>query len=174
LVQQTFAEHLDEKLGWESVYAWNEETFRPGGTLGRSSEREVILLRDLRAALIKLNGSLPESAREQAVEKITHLDYSRSLLQHNRELYKFIRNGVPVEWRDIKGETHHARVQVIDFRNPDENRFLAGPDYYALINNTISLSDQTDSCRIKAIRMSCLRNGTIGFLDSGMMIIVYF
>ena len=55
LVQQTFAEHLHDKLGWDSVYAWNEETFGPSGTLGRSSEREAILVRDLRAALVKLN-----------------------------------------------------------------------------------------------------------------------
>ena len=124
LVQQTFAEHLHEKLGWDRVYAWNEETFGPSGTLGRSSEREAILVRDLRAALAKFNRSLPESAREQALEKITHVDYSRSLLQHNREFYEFIRNGVPVDWRDDKGETHHVRAQVVDFRNPDENRFL--------------------------------------------------
>ena len=124
LVQQTFAEHLHDRLGWDSVYAWNEETFGPNGTLGRSSEREAILVRDLRAALAKFNQFLPESVREQAVEKITRVDYSRSLLQHNREFYEFIRNGVPVDWRDDKGETHHARAQVIDFRNPDENRFL--------------------------------------------------
>lgn len=42
LVQQTFAEHLDEKLGWESVYAWNQETLGPNSTLSRGSEREVI------------------------------------------------------------------------------------------------------------------------------------
>ena len=29
LVQATFARHLEEKLGWESVYAWNQETLRP-------------------------------------------------------------------------------------------------------------------------------------------------
>jgi type I restriction enzyme, R subunit len=26
-VQATFAEHLRDELGWESIYAWNEETF---------------------------------------------------------------------------------------------------------------------------------------------------
>lgn len=34
--QQTFAQHLRDKLGWESVYAWKEETFGPSGTLGRA------------------------------------------------------------------------------------------------------------------------------------------
>ena len=31
LVQATFAEHLEQALGWESIYAWNDETFGPGG-----------------------------------------------------------------------------------------------------------------------------------------------
>ena len=43
LVQATFAEHLKDELGWESVYAWNDETFGPGGTLGRTDTREAVL-----------------------------------------------------------------------------------------------------------------------------------
>src|SRR5437773_3733860 len=125
LVQQTFAEYLHDVLGWDSVYAWNHETFGPHGTLGRDSEREVVLVRDLRAALIRLNPDLPESAREQAVEKLTRVDFSRSLLQHNREYYGYVREGVPVEWRDAKGETHHTRAQVVDFCTATNNRFLA-------------------------------------------------
>jgi type I restriction enzyme, R subunit len=131
LVQKTFADHLHDVLGWESIYAFNDETFGPTGTLGRASEREVILIRDLRAALKRLNPDLPESAREQAVEKLTRVDFARSLIQHNREYYDFIRNGVPVEWRDSGGETKYARAQVIDFQNraaadgTPNNRFLA-------------------------------------------------
>ena len=37
LVQATFAKHLEKVLGWESVYAWNDETFGPDGTLGRTA-----------------------------------------------------------------------------------------------------------------------------------------
>ena len=125
LVQQTFAEHLERVLGWESVYAYNAETFGPLGTLGRGSEREVVLVRDLRAALKRLNPDLPAPVLEQAVEKIARIDFGRSLLQHNREYYGFIRLGVPVEWRDAAGETRHAHAQVIDFRAPTNNRFLA-------------------------------------------------
>lgn len=125
LVQQTFAEHLEKALGWESVYAYNTETFGPRGTLGRASEREAVLVRDLRAALARLNPGIPESAREQAIEQLTRIDFARSLLQHNRELYGFIRGGVPVEWRDAAGEIRHAHARVIDFRNAANNRFLA-------------------------------------------------
>jgi hypothetical protein len=61
-------------LGWESVYAYNDETFGSAGTLGRANERETFLLRDLRAALELLNPSLPQSAREQAIDKLTRVD----------------------------------------------------------------------------------------------------
>lgn len=38
LVQKTFADHLHDHLGWESVYAYNTGTFGPAGTLGRKTE----------------------------------------------------------------------------------------------------------------------------------------
>jgi type I restriction enzyme, R subunit len=91
LVQRTFAEHLQKKLGWDSVYAYNTETFGPQGTLSRASERGVVLIRDLREALERLNRDLPATVREQAIEKLTRIDFARSLLQHNREFYTFIR-----------------------------------------------------------------------------------
>jgi len=131
LIQKTFADHLHDHLGWESVYAYNTETFGPEGTLGRNSEREAVLVRDLRAALARLNPDLPAAAREQAVEKLTRMDFARSLLQHNREFYGFIRGGVPVDWRDGSGETRYAHASVIDFGNGQgtdgqpNNRFLA-------------------------------------------------
>jgi type I restriction enzyme, R subunit len=81
LVQKTFADHLHGVLGWESIYAFNDETFGPNGTLGRTSEREVILVCDLRAALKRLNPALPDSAREQAIERLTRVDFARSLIR---------------------------------------------------------------------------------------------
>lgn len=51
LVQATFATHLQKVLGWDSLYAFNDETFGPNGTLGRADTREVVLTRDLRAAI---------------------------------------------------------------------------------------------------------------------------
>jgi type I restriction enzyme R subunit len=53
LVQARFAEHLKSALGWESVSAWNDETFGPAGTLGQADTREVMLTRDLRAAIAR-------------------------------------------------------------------------------------------------------------------------
>jgi len=85
LVQKTFAEHLKTMLGWENVYAYKAESFGPSGTLGRTSESEVVLVRDLQAALQRLNPDILASAQQQAVEKLTRVDFARSLIQHNRE-----------------------------------------------------------------------------------------
>jgi len=124
LVQATFAEHLEKTLGWDSVYAWNQETFGITGTLGRTSERDAVLLRDLRSALVKLNPQLPPPAIEEAITKLTHHDFSRSLLQHNQAFHKLIRDGVPVSYRNDKGQLTYAQAAVIDFRNAANNRFL--------------------------------------------------
>ncbi|GEM_PF-3469158 len=45
LVQETFASHPHDKHGWDSVYAWNDETFGPGGTLGCYNMQEGALSR---------------------------------------------------------------------------------------------------------------------------------
>ena len=60
LVQRTTAEYLEQELGWESVYAYNNEDFGPESLLGRESDREVVLTRTLRAKIEELNpGLLP-------------------------------------------------------------------------------------------------------------------
>jgi type I restriction enzyme R subunit len=68
LIQQTTAFYLNEALKWESVYAYNDETFGPDGLLGRKDESEVILTRSLLTALRKLNPGRQEEGYHQAVE----------------------------------------------------------------------------------------------------------
>ena len=126
LVQATFAKHLEQELGWDSVYAWNQETFGPDGALGRADTKEAVLTRDLRAALERLNPDLPASAIEDAVREMTVYDVSRSMVHHNRDFYRLLRGGIPVDYRDAQGRQKSARARVIDFDNaPGSNRFLA-------------------------------------------------
>ncbi len=126
LVQATFAGYLKRVLGWDSIYAWNEEIFGHEGTLGRADTKDVVLIRDLRAALERLNPDLPPSAIDDAVRDLTVYDVSRSMVQHNRDFYRLLRGGVPVEYRDAQGHRKSARARAIDFDNaPGSNRFLA-------------------------------------------------
>lgn len=125
LVQQTTAAYLHEELGWDSIYAFDSEVLGSNGTLGRFDESEVVLTRDVRAALQRLNPSLPESTYEQALQQV--MDYSRaqSTLQINKEKYDLIKNGVSVDVPSPKGGTEKRRLKLIDFDVPENNRFLA-------------------------------------------------
>ncbi len=123
-VQQTFANYLEHNLGWDSLYAWNQEDFGASSLLGRASMRDVVLNRDLKAAIIKLNDDLPEAAVDDAVRKLTGYNFSRSTIQHNAEFYEWIREGVPVQFKDKNRKTVNRKAKVIDFRNSSQNRFL--------------------------------------------------
>lgn len=88
LVQQTTAEYFRDQLGWESVYAYNNEDFGPNSLLGRASDREVVLTRTLRAKLQELNPGLPDAAYDEAIRQITATVAAQSLIATNREKYR--------------------------------------------------------------------------------------
>jgi type I restriction enzyme R subunit len=112
LVQATTADYLRSQLQWESVYAYNTETFGSEGTLGRKDETEVVLTRYLGLALMKLNPGLPQEAYQAAIREITQPTVSQSLLLCNRDKYNLVRDGVLVPYRDEKGTSKKARLRV--------------------------------------------------------------
>src|SRR5690242_17043842 len=124
LVQRTVADHLHDQLGWDSVYAWNDETFGASGTLGRTNERDVVLVRDLREAMVGLNPGVPSGAIDDALRELTTVDFAESTIQHNQRFYTSIREGVPVSWRDSAGQTRRANLRCIDFLHPGKEPFF--------------------------------------------------
>ncbi|MDO9509075.1 MAG: type I restriction endonuclease subunit R, partial [Thermovirgaceae bacterium] len=124
LVQQTTAEYMEKQLGWESVYAYNNEDFGPDGLLGRASDREVVLTRYLRDSLEKFNPGLPQAAYDDAVRQIVTIAATQSLVATNSEKYVLIRDGVKVTFRNEKGERVRLPLRVVDFEEPSNNHFL--------------------------------------------------
>ena len=124
LVQQTTAEYLERQLGWESVYAYNTETFGPTGRLGRDSDREVVLTRYLREKLVELNPGLPEDAYDDAVRQIVTIAATQTPFATNREKYAMVKDGVQVTFRNAKDERVKQRLRVVDFETPENNHFL--------------------------------------------------
>lgn len=124
LVQQTTAEYLEQKLGWQSVYAYNNEDFGPKSLLGRASDREVVLTRPLRRKLTELNAGLPDEAYDDAVRQMVAATAMQSLIATNRDKYNLLRDGVQVAFRNDKGERVKERLRVLDFNNPANNDFL--------------------------------------------------
>ncbi|GGR75272.1 DEAD/DEAH box helicase [Deinococcus seoulensis] len=126
--EDTLVEHtamrLLGQLGWRTVDAMHED-FGPESLLGRESRREVILERELMAALRALNPDLPEVALRLAVEAVILDRSAMTGVQANRELYELVKQGVPVSFNNADGDQVTERVQVIDWNVPDNNRFLA-------------------------------------------------
>ncbi|NOR49017.1 MAG: HsdR family type I site-specific deoxyribonuclease, partial [Methanosarcinaceae archaeon] len=124
LVQQTTADYLEQQLGWDSIYAYNNEDFGPDSLLGRTSDSEVVLTRTLREKLIKLNPNLPDEAYDDAVRQITATVASQTLAATNREKHDLIRDGVQITFRNDKGERVRERLRVFDYAEPTNNDFL--------------------------------------------------
>lgn len=128
LIQQPTVELLEEELKWDSVFAYDSEDFGPGSFLGRSSDREVILRRDVEAALRRLNPGLPAEAYDEALAQVAGYDLTKTLVQMNEDKYRLLRDGVPVKYRDAQGRMAEERLKLVDFddpANPERNRFLA-------------------------------------------------
>jgi len=125
LVQQTTADYLRDRLGWDVVYAWNTETFGKNGTLGRDSDREVILTRYLYTKLTEFNPNLPETAYQDAIRQIVETSTAQTLLATNRDKYNLLKDGVQVTFTNAKGDREKRRLKIFDFDNPTNNHFLA-------------------------------------------------
>lgn len=92
LVQKTTSDYLRDKLGWESVFAYNQELpLGPDSLLGRNSEHEVVLSRYLREALKKFNKDLPEIAYDEAVRQVMDYSQSQSMLSSNFDKYNYLK-----------------------------------------------------------------------------------
>lgn len=125
LIQAPTAEFLEKNLKWTSVFAHDEEDFGPDSLLGRASDREVVLSREVDAALRRINKGLPEEAYREALAQVVLEDVTKTLVQMNEEKYKLLRDGVPVKYRDATGVLVDKRLKLIDFDDATNNRYIA-------------------------------------------------
>ncbi|MBK7366102.1 MAG: type I restriction endonuclease subunit R [Nitrosomonas sp.] len=108
------------ELGYD--YRHGEE-ISPGGLAPeRTKYAETILTGRLKAALLRLNKSLPASSIDDALRLVTNYA-GTSLIESNRELYSWIRDGIPVEV-NIDGHKQRQFVQVVHWTDPTQNDWL--------------------------------------------------
>ena len=122
LVEQPAMELL-KSIGWETENCY-EEVFGKEGTLGREATSEVVLTRYLRDAINRLNPNVSIDAVDIAIEEITRDRSSLSPLKANQEIYKLLKDGVPVTYQDEYDEEVDGRVYVVDWKNPENNHYL--------------------------------------------------
>ena len=114
---------LLRQLGWETANCF-EETFGPQGTLGRETSSEVILFSRLRSALAELNRGLPAEALELAIQELSRERSLMSMVNANQEVYRLLKEGVKVRFRDSDGVETLETVKVIDWDAPQNNDFF--------------------------------------------------
>lgn len=126
LIEQTAIGLFQDHLGWDTLLAYNAETFGDTGTLGRSDKREVVLKKVFRDKLKQFNPNLPSKAYEDAYQKLIETSSSKSLSEINQEKHQLLRDGIPVDYINERGEhIKNKMLRVFDFDTPAENDFLA-------------------------------------------------
>lgn len=125
LVQESAGELLHDELGWDVVFAYNQETLGENGTLGRKSYNEVLLTRYLVKALRRLNKWLSDAQIAEALQALDSRLSTETLLQTNEKFYRMIRDGVDVTVKTPEGLTETRKAMLIDFNDASNNDFLA-------------------------------------------------
>ncbi len=125
LVQGAAGDLLRDELGWDVVFAYNEEKLGVNGTLGRTSYKEILLVRYFRNALKNLNPWITDTQITEAEKRMTEHMSTASLIQINEEKYNYIRDGIPVTVKRPDGKTETKKAKVINFNEPCKNHFLA-------------------------------------------------
>ncbi len=95
----------------------------PDGEHPERQYNEVVLVTRLRDAIDKLNLSITQDAKEDALKKVLRTDSPNALI-NNETFHKYLTEGVDVEVRiadGIRGE----KVYIADFNQPENNEFLA-------------------------------------------------
>ncbi|MBU1299977.1 MAG: type I restriction endonuclease subunit R [Bacteroidetes bacterium] len=106
------------------------ESFGSNGSLGRETPSEAVLVSHLRPALQKLNPELSPEAIELAIEELTKDRSSLSPTNANREIYKLLKDGVPVTIRNRRGEEVQELVRVIDLEHTEKNDFFLASQFW--------------------------------------------
>lgn len=125
LVQESAGNLLRDELGWDVQFAYNKEVLGKNGSFGRTSYKEILLKRYFNAALKKFNPWINDEQILEAQRILENRLSTSSLLQMNEEKYFLIRDGIKVTVKKPNGETEKQTAALIDFKNPQNNYFLA-------------------------------------------------
>lgn len=125
LVQESAGNLLRDELGWDVQFAYNKEVLGKNGSFGRTSYKEILLKRYFNAALKKFNPWINDEQILEAQRILENRLSTSSLLQINEEKYFLIRDGIKVTVKKPDGQTEKQTAALIDFKNPQNNYFLA-------------------------------------------------
>jgi type I restriction enzyme R subunit len=98
LIEKTAIDLFFNNLGWDTILAYNKESFGEGSTLGRLNKKEVVLKKIFFEKITAFNPGLPQKAYDEAYEQLTEESASKSIAEINYEKHLLLRNGIPVDY----------------------------------------------------------------------------
>ena len=132
-IEQVALELLRDENGYTVLYG-------PDLLEGAHPERtftEVILQARLRAAIDRLNPSIPVEARAEAFKKALRTQ-ALTVIDNNEAFHCLLTEGVDVKFSVGEGKSRTDKVWLVDFEHPesDKNEFLAVNQFTVLENNS--------------------------------------
>lgn len=109
-----------KKLGYSYLLG---TVISPDGEHPERQYNEVVLVTRLRDAIDKLNPTITQDAKDDALKKVLRTDSPNALI-NNETFHKYLTEGVDVEVRTAEG-IRGEKVYIVDFNHPDNNEFLA-------------------------------------------------
>lgn len=105
-------------MGYTTAFGANIVPGEPGAE--RSGYGEVVLVERFRDAVARLNPSMPEEVREEAIRRVLRVA-TPSLTQTNRLFHSMLRDGVAVEYPRPDGTIAGDSVRLVDFNDVSAN-----------------------------------------------------
>jgi type I restriction enzyme R subunit len=99
----------------------------------RETYSDVILKNRLQRAIQTLNPAIPPEAREQALRDLLTINKG-DLLNNNEQFHKYLTEGITVEYQK-DGQTRGEPLRLIDWKNPENNDFLAVNQFTVIEDN---------------------------------------
>ena len=131
---ETFAIDLLQSLGWNYIFGPDiaPDAENP---IKRKSFEEVLLYNILETQLKHINPQIPDDAILDAIKTIYHIpNQFPDLLSNNETFHRLLTEGIRVIYRK-NGEERGDIVKIIDFKNPNNNYFLAVNQFTVQENN---------------------------------------
>ncbi len=128
---EAFAIELLEKQGYQYIYG---PSIAPDSdTPVRASFEEVILTERIKAAVARINPTVPADARDDAVKQITRLN-SPELIANNEAFHRLLTEGIKVTYQK-DGQSRGDLVWLVDFHEPENNDFLVLNQFTVIENH---------------------------------------
>jgi type I restriction enzyme R subunit len=110
------------ELGYDIAHGPELAPGEPGAE--RETYGDVLLIERLRAAIERLNPSIPAEAKDEALRKVLRVD-GPDLITANRRFHTMLRDGVEVEYPRADGSIAGDHVRLVDFTKNENNDWLA-------------------------------------------------